>query len=258
MSLDNESMPTIVGDNTGIEIPTSFMSEVSSGPQTQQVPDSGQLNVMTYFPSAVYSIIRQDFLDTSRKVCAEFLKSAQKERPKLDTLYPLYQTNNLFTDARMQPLVEYIGATIWNVLESQGYAMANNDIIFHEMWCQEHHKHSGMDEHVHNRGAQMIGFYFLDVPDNSSKIVIHDPRPGKKQINLPETDMSKVSYGSDAINFTPEPGMLFLANAWLPHSFGRHGGSKPIRFIHFTAGVNPKPVASAPVMPSTEVLPTIV
>ena len=160
MSLDQA---TVVGESTGIEIPTSFMSEISGASQTQAAPDTGQLNVMTYFPTAVYSIVRPEFLATARKVCSEFLKTAQKNRPKLDTLYPLYQTDNLFTDARMQPLVEYIGATVWNVLESQGYAMANNDIIFHEMWCQEHHKTSNHEEHVHGFGAQIVGFYFLDL-----------------------------------------------------------------------------------------------
>lgn len=245
--------PVIVGDSGGgIEMPTSFLSEVA--PAAAE-PVNDQLTVMTYFPSAVYSIVRRDFLDVTRKVSTEFLKQAQKDRPKLDPIYPVYQTDNLFTDARMRPFMDYVGATVWNVLESQGYDMSNLDVTFYEMWCQEHHRHSAMDEHVHNRGAQIVGFYFLDVPQDSSKIIVHDPRPAKKQINLPEKDMTQVTYASDMINFAPEPGMLFMANSWLPHSFGRHAGTKPVRFIHFTAGVTAKQTFTpAPVMPSTAVI----
>lgn len=246
MSLDNQQQsPIIVGDSSGMQMPTSFLSEVASAPQQQQQQGADELSVMTYFPSAVYSIIRKEFLDATRKVSTEFLKNMQKQRPKLDPIYPVYQTENLFVDERMQPFVNYVGATAWNILESQGYNMEFNDITFYEMWCQEHHRHSAMDEHVHNRGAQLVGFYFLDVPQDSSRIVIHDPRPAKKQINMPEKDMSQVTYASDAVNFTPEPGMLFMANAWLPHSFGRHAGAKPIRFIHFTIGIAPKAVPAA-------------
>ena len=236
-----EKAPIVVGD-AGIEMSATNVYTA----RTEEV--SNDLSVMTYFPSAVYTIIRRDFLNVARTVSMEYLKQRQRDQPKLDPLYPVYQSENLFNDNRMRPFVDYVGATIWNVLNGQGYNMSNISVAFYEMWCQEHHKHSAMDEHVHNRGAQMVGFYFLDVPENSSRIVIHDPRPAKKQINLPETDISQVTYASDAVNFTPEPGMLFLANSWLPHSFGRHGGSKPIRFIHFTAGVveNAAQVTNAP------------
>jgi hypothetical protein len=60
--------------------------------------------------------------------------------------------------------------------------------------------------------------------------------------------MANVTYASNAVNFTPEPGLLFFANAWLPHAFSRHAAAKPIRFIHFTLGVGQLPPAqqSAP------------
>jgi hypothetical protein len=91
-----------------------------------------------------------------------------------------------------------------------------------------------MDEHVHGFGAQLIGFYFLETPEDCSKIVMHDPRPGKKQINLSEENIFNATSASLAINFTPKPGLLFFANSWIPHSFSRHASEKPIKFIHFT------------------------
>jgi hypothetical protein len=49
--------------------------------------------------------------------------------------------------------------------------------------------------------------------------------------------MADVTYGSNIVSFAPEPGVMFLTNAWVPHSFTRNGSDKPVRFIHFNIGV---------------------
>ena len=115
----------------------------------------------------------------------------------------------------------------------QGYAMDNFLIGFTEMWTQEHHKHSAMDQHIHGFGAQIVGFYFLEAPEGSSRVVFHDPRASKLPIDLPETDMTKATIASKMINFEPKPGLLIFANAWLAHAFTRHAADKPIKFVHF-------------------------
>ena len=104
------------------------------------------------------------------------------------------------------------------------------------MWTQEHYKFSGQDEHVHPN-MQISGFYFLDVPKNTPKVIIHDPRPSKVFSALPEVDMTQATYASTMINFTPEPGTLLLTNSWLPHSFTKNPSEKPFRFIHFNLGI---------------------
>jgi hypothetical protein len=227
MSMAQDNGPVIVGESSD-----------STAPKTET---ENQLEVFSYFPTTVYSIKKPNFLDIVRTVSQEGLAKRRKDQPKLDPIYPLYQTDNLFTDPRMSEFANYVGATGWNILQSQGYDMNNKNVFFMEMWCQEHHRHSAMDEHVHGFGAQLVGFYFLDTPKDCSRVVINDPRPAKKQINLPETNMASVTYGSNAINFTPEPGMLFFANSWVPHAFSRHASAKPIRFIHFTLGVGQQP-----------------
>jgi hypothetical protein len=109
-----------------------------------------------------------------------------------------------------------------------------------------------MDEHIHANGAQITGFFFLETPKDCSKVVLHDPRPGKKQINIAETNSQNATAASTAIVFAPTPGMILLTNAWLPHSFSRHGAAKPIKFIHFTLGVQYH-VPSSPV-PAVEII----
>ena len=136
-----------------------------------------------------------------------------------------------------QNFTEFVGATAWNILASQGYDVANAGITFLEFWCQEHHKHSLMEQHVHGRNAQLVGFYFLETPENCSKLLVHDPRAGKLQIDLLQQNTEAVTTASEIVNYTPIPGRLVITNAWLPHSFSRHAAEQPISFIHFNLGV---------------------
>lgn len=214
--------------------------------KTEQVIEN-QIQTFYHFPTAVYTVDKPEFLSVAKKVTTEFLNKRKKETKQLNDLYPVYMTEDLRGDKRMEEFCVYVANSAWTILESQGYAMQPLQTIFTEMWAQEHYKHSAMDQHVHNYGAQIVGFYFIDCPKDGSKVVFHDPKAGKVQINLPEKDTSNATYASTMINFEPKPGMLMFANAWLPHSFTRNGSDKPMRFIHFNLTVQyaPQQIACA-------------
>jgi len=247
----NDTNNSILVGNSSIELANN--GPVIVGDTYEPSADTNnQLEITSYFPTNIYSIKKPEYLNTVRTVSTEALTQRKKEQPKMDPIYPLYQTDNLFNDPRMVEFVNYIGATGWNILESQGHDMRTKNVVFTEMWCQEHHRHSAMDEHVHGLGSQLVGFYFLDVPKDSQRILIHDPRPAKKQINLPELNMTDITYASSSINFVPEPGLLMFANSWLSHSITRNASSKAVRFIHFNITVvdspQQQPVSDAPVI----------
>ena len=204
-----------------------------------EVPDTAQneqLQEYHYFTSAVYTIKKPEYLKVATIVSNEYLNKAKKE-VKLHEIYPIYQTENFNNDPRLNDFAAYIASTGWNILSHQGYGMNPFLVTVNEMWCQEHHKYSGQEEHIHGFGSQISGFYFLQCPENSSRPIIHDPRPAKQYANLYEKDMSKATYASLAINFTPEEGTLMFSNSWLPHSFTRNESEKPFKFIHFNLGI---------------------
>ena len=205
-----------------------------------QVVLQTQLQVAYHFPCPIYIIERPDFLDAVKVVSEEGLEVAKKAQP-LNELYPVHMTGSYFADPRVSGFSEFVGATAWNILNEQGYAMQDKAVQFTEMWTQEHHKHSAMDAHVHGYGSQITGFYFLETPENCSHVVFHDPRAGKVQIDLPEQDMSMATPASKMINFTPKPGMMIFANSWLMHSFTRHAAELPIKFVHFNLTVIHQP-----------------
>ena len=198
--------------------------------------------VAYHFPCPIYLMERPDFLDVVNAVSEEYLDLARGKR-ELDEIYPVLMTENYFANEKLKEFSEFIGDTAWNILNEQGYAMQGNTVSFMEMWSQEHHKHSAMDQHVHGYGSQITGFYFLETPENCSRVVFHDPRVGKVQIDLPEHEITNATAASKMINFEPKPGMLIFANSWLAHSFTRHAADKPIKFVHFNLGVSQAPSA---------------
>ena len=217
-----------------------------------QVVQNTQLQVAYHFPCPIYIIERPDFLEVVNTVSEEVLKVRRKEGD-LNEIYPVYMTDNYFGNPRMAGFTEFVGATAWNILSEQGYAMQDKAVQFTEMWTQEHHKHSAMDAHVHGYGSQIVGFYFLETPEGSSNVVFHDPRAGKVQIDLLEQDINKATPASKMINFTPKPGMMIFANSWLMHSFTRHAADLPIKFVHFNLTVIQQPQACA-MPPAAEIV----
>jgi uncharacterized protein (TIGR02466 family) len=203
----------------------------------KEVVVQNQLQVAYHFPCPIYLIERPDFLEAVKEVSDENL-DIQRKTQELNEIYPVVMSGNYFADPRIEKFVQFVGATAWNILAEQGYAMQDKVVLFTEMWTQEHHKHSAMDQHVHGFGSQIVGFYFLETPENCSRVVFHDPRSGKVQIDLPEQDMNMATPASKMINFEPKPGLMIFANSWLAHSFTRHAAELPIKFVHFNLTVN--------------------
>lgn len=217
-----------------------------------EVVKNTQLQVAYHFPCPIYIIERPDFLEAVNTVSEEALEVAKKAQ-QLNEIYPVHMTGSYFADPRMAGFSEFVGATAWNILNEQGYAMQDKVVSFTEMWTQEHHKHSAMDAHVHGFGSQIVGFYFLETPQDCSRVVFHDPRAAKVQIDLPEQDINMATPASKMINFEPKPGMMIFANSWLMHSFTRHAADLPIKFVHFNLTVQMAQPAACP-MPAAEII----
>jgi len=218
-----------------------------------QVVQNTQLQVAYHFPCPIYLIERPDFLEAVNTVSEEALDAAKKTQ-QLNEIYPVHMTHSYFADPRVAGFSEFVGATAWNILNEQGFAMQDKAVQFTEMWTQEHHKHSSMEAHVHGFGSQIVGFYFLETPEDCSRVVFHDPRSAKVQIDLPEQDMNMATPASRMINFTPKPGMMIFSNAWLAHSFTRHAAEQPIKFAHFNLTVIPAPHQVCDIRPAAEVI----
>ena len=50
---------------------------------------------------------------------------------------------------------------------------------------------------------------------------------------LQQKDNTKITLGSDAINYRPKPGTMMFFPSYLDHQFVVDDGVEPFRFIHF-------------------------
>lgn len=197
-----------------------------------------QFKQYDYFASSVYELKKPNFLEYASKVSEDYLIKS-RILDQLDKIHPVRMTEHYFNDERLKDFSSYVAQTAWNILQSQGYAMKDSQTFFLEMWTQEHHKSSDMHPHIHGNNAQIVGFYFLNAPKDSSKVVFHDSRLAKVITNLPEENVNNATTASIMVNFTPEAGTLLLTNGYIPHSFTRHQADEPLKFIHMSIGVAP-------------------
>lgn len=194
-----------------------------------------KLQEANYFPTKIYAVKKPEFLESVKKVSDSYLMQA---REKLgEGQHMTVMTETYAHEPEISGFAEYVSQTAWNILQSQGFAMNQLVTFFTEMWTQEHNPFSDMAYHVHNMGSQISAFYFLDVPQNGCQLLLHDPRPTKMMINIPEADPNVVSSATGHIVLTPEVGTLVFANAWLPHSFSKNLSLEPTRFVHMNLGV---------------------
>jgi hypothetical protein len=222
-----------------------------SSPEVANPSEVSPLTQGHYFTTPLYTSDKPEFLEAAKQVTDEHLEFIRKTQ-KLDEIYPAHMTANIYTDPRMAAFCQFVGEQSWYILYGQGYAMKNLSTSIESVWCQEHYKHSLMEQHTHNGLIQIVGFYFIDCPEGSSNVMFHDPRPGKVQISLPEDNPNYITPASNVIGFAPKPGQFFFTNSWLAHSFSRHASDKPLRFIHFNMMVIPTAPMSCP--PPAEVV----
>lgn len=195
------------------------------------------LNNIHCFPTLIYSVSKPEFFASIRKVAIEALEQVNHD---INEIYPVKMSGDFSQDPSIQDFCNYTAITALNILGEQGYNVSNKAAYFESMWCQEHHKFSQMDTHIHNNGVQIVGFYFLDSPDNGCVASFHDPRSGKVQIGIEEQNISNVTYASNIFYLKPEPSTIVLTNAWLPHGFTKNGSNRPFRFVHFNISLTDK------------------
>ena len=189
-----------------------------------------------HFITPVFRFHKPEFLNSVKPVFNEYVDRIKKNKNKNDP-HPGVMTELMSADERIETFCRYISDITWDVLNKQGY---NMDLFYtdaSEIWGQHHPFMSSMDKHTHGQGTYLTGFYFLDTPDNSSKMFIHDPSLLKTHINLPVRHDTELSFAQTSVFYDPKPGDLIFTNSWVEHSFTRNASQMPYNFIHINVKV---------------------
>ena len=213
------------------------------------MPTEIELKQELLFPSGIYYFDLPVFLEDVKKVSA-------KSFHKIDPVIGAPSMSDQFAhDPDIKEFSQELLEVSHYILDKCGYKMSDFVTYFSAMWTQHHDSMSMMEQHVHGHGDQLVGFYCLEAPTDCGRVVFHDPRPGKVQINLPQENMMKASLASDAVNFEMIPGRVIIAPAWLPHSVTRNlNKKKAAKFVHFNIGVRYQPKQECVCTPPVEVV----
>jgi len=196
------------------------------------------------FPSIIYQIDKPEFFGAMRDTATDYLSKPEGCGMPHDHLVRM--TADMAQDERVQPFAQYVALTALNLLGQQGYKVDDKAAFFAAMWCHEYKQHALMEQHTHP-GCKMVGFYFLDVPENFMAR-FYDPRAGKIAGGIEEQNMNELTPASNVVDVIPKRGQLILTNSWLPHSFTRVVGDKAARFIHFNIDLIDNPMPQAEVI----------
>lgn len=213
------------------------------------------LTFQANFVSGLYTTNKQEYLTDAKKVYEKYIER-QTEYTKGVSEWAVTQTESMF-EPELTNLMNYLAQTSWNILDSQGYDMNLYNTQLTEFWGQRIDKGGYHFEHVHPNAAQITGFYFLEVPEDSCRVVLYDPRAGKKQLSLREKDWTQLTYACDSINFTPKAGDIYFINSWQGHGFSMNQSDKPFKFIHFnvaTVEVPPQNMTINTCVPQAEII----
>jgi len=200
--------------------------------KSQNIP----INLELHFNTPIYTVEITDFLDDVTTLSDKIIKDSNK-KPTVDN--PLVITDSFFNNDKVKDFSNFIGQTSWNILSEQGYDMDNMSVSFSELWTQEHYKNSYMEQHTHRYGSQIVGFYFLKVPDPTPIASFYDPRIAAFQGALKEKNPSELTLASNIVNYIPKEGMFIFTNSWLAHSFSKNTSEKPFSFVHFNLFAEP-------------------
>lgn len=200
-----------------------------------------KLDQINIFPTNVYSGYLPDFLDLCIKVSNQYFEEMDNNGFKVDEIYPVAMTKDFFDNPEILSFVNYIERQSAAILDEQGFDLNNFQTNVVSLFSQKHFKFSSHNEHVHPH-TFMSGVYILEFAgkDLDSRIIFHDPRPAKRQMSFNEKDPQQLTAASVECNFPLYPGLFFISNSWLPHSFSRHGSSTPLQFLHFSVSLVPR------------------
>jgi len=193
------------------------------------------------FPSAVLRFSHTEDLAVTKKILTKYISQVKPNE------WNVCQSESMFDD-RLSNLFTTISSSAFTMLLDQGYDMTNKQTRISEIWGQEFRRSGQHIEHVHGNCVQITGFYFVNVPINSSLPLVFDPRTGKKQISMREHDPDAVTFASEKVMLEVKAGDFMLFNSWLPHGFTRHESDDPLQFLHFNVCVEDAPTPNVEII----------
>lgn len=185
------------------------------------------LQAFAYFPAMVYRDDHPEWVDYTKAAVTKHYAAVPHDNM-------LLQTGNMVDDPELKFLKDYLVESSTEILRSQGYDVDRYDFYLSSLWGQYVNCNGGTNVHVH-KNSQIAGWLFLEVPENGSYPVFHDPRKNKEMIELDFNQGEELTNASASVHFKNiKPGTVLFANSWMHHQLTQNTSTEETQSIHFT------------------------
>jgi len=179
-----------------------------------------QLILEEYFKCPIWYADVPEFVDDLNKASDKYIKQSKKNLKKQiekrnkkfgdkGDMGHVFHSTSLIDDPKFIKLIDYIGATAYNLLGEMGFDLTNYQVFTTELWVQEFAKQGGGHHTLHTHwNGHISGFYFLKADESTSMPLFEDPRPGNVMNLLPEKDKMKVTHASSQIHYKAKWGLI--------------------------------------------------
>ena len=183
------------------------------------------------------------YIKKSKKILKKEINKRNKKFGDRGDMGQVFHSTTLIGDSNFSQLINYIGASAYNLLDEMGFDLTNYQILITELWVQEFAKKGGGHHTLHTHwNGHISGFYFLKASEKTSQPIFEDPRPGNMMNLLPLKDRTKLSYANHQIYYKTRPGTMMFFPSYMPHLYSVDLGYEPFRFIHWNCQAVPKGV----------------
>ena len=172
-----------------------------------------------YFPTPIESSLELELAEKLLPIAKKYLSNEKYITNTWNYKNTFDATYKLANMEDMIPFTNYIRERANSFLHNCGYDPStlkfNVQVFFSEMFNGDFHQ-----RHTHPN-CVLSGILYLQVPDNSAKLLVFDPRPHRKFTELPKPNMminvSNPEASWDRVFFTPEVGRFLMWESWLEH-----------------------------------------
>ena len=167
----------------------------------------------------------------------EYIKELQKNDPsgiKKSNLFGWHSKNFEMNDEKVINFFANIKPNINKTLIDMGWGDSNNKINVTSAWSIINKKNASNARHIHSNSF-ISAVYYVSAPKNCGDIVFHDPREARL-IRKPNRIIGN-NLNAEAINITPQSGLLVLFPSYLYHSVNENNSNEERVIISFNIDI---------------------
>jgi hypothetical protein len=181
-----------------------------------------------YFPSRVYRDERPDLIEYVLPISEWYIDKCRNN----NLLFS--KSDNMRNECNARQLCDYLLLSTNNILRDQGYMVEKYDFYISSL-CAQELKGGGETDRLFYKNSQLCGYFFLEVPEPSPRVIYYDARTNKNMIELDFIQEEDISLATNSIHFANiKPGTVLLSNSWMEHHLINDASNSVTKCLNFT------------------------